>query len=173
TLEQVMDAIARSSADDALRLIDKLITEGQSPTHFARQLVRFLRNALVAKVASSDSPLLQISADERARVARVSEKFAEEDLSRFLAIMLRTHDELGYRQEQRFHLELGILKMVHAQRLLPLEQLLSGASNAVVTRSPSSASQTRVEAGDPARRPAAPTSNAVVGRSPSSAQEAP
>ena len=40
--------------------------------------------------------------------------------------MLRTHSELGYRQEQRFHLELGLLKMAHAQRLLPLEQLLSG-----------------------------------------------
>jgi DNA polymerase-3 subunit gamma/tau len=40
--------------------------------------------------------------------------------------MLRTHSELGYRQEQRFHLELGLLKLAHAQRLLPLEQLLSG-----------------------------------------------
>jgi DNA polymerase-3 subunit gamma/tau len=39
--------------------------------------------------------------------------------------MLRTHGELGYRQEQRFHLELGLLKMAHAQRLLPIEQLLS------------------------------------------------
>jgi DNA polymerase III subunit gamma/tau len=39
---------------------------------------------------------------------------------------LRTHSELGYRQEQRFHLELGLLKLAHAQRLLPLEQLLSG-----------------------------------------------
>jgi DNA polymerase-3 subunit gamma/tau len=42
--------------------------------------------------------------------------------------MLRTHSELGYRQEQRFHLELGLLKMSHAQRLLPMEQLLSGAT---------------------------------------------
>src|SRR5208337_3261263 len=45
-----------------------------------------------------------------------------------LQIMLRTHGELGYRQEQRFHLELGLLKMAHAQRLLPIEQLLSEAS---------------------------------------------
>jgi DNA polymerase III subunit gamma/tau len=45
--------------------------------------------------------------------------------------MLRTHGELGYRQEQRFHLELGLLKMAHAQRLLPLEQLLSEAAGQV------------------------------------------
>jgi DNA polymerase-3 subunit gamma/tau len=44
--------------------------------------------------------------------------------------MLRTHGELGYRQDQRFHLELGLLKMAHAQRLLPLEQLLSDVAPA-------------------------------------------
>jgi DNA polymerase-3 subunit gamma/tau len=81
---------------------------------------------MVAKVAGSDSPVLQISSDERARVARVAERFSEEDLARFMQIMLRTHSDLGYKQEQRFHLELGLLKLVHAQRLLPLEELLSG-----------------------------------------------
>jgi len=127
-LEEVMQGVARGSSEVVLRLLDRLIGEGHSPTHFARQMVRFLRNAVVAKVAGSDSSLLQISSDERQRVARVAELFSEEDLARHLQIMLRTHGELGYRHEQRFHLELGLLKMGHAQRLLPIEQLLSDAS---------------------------------------------
>jgi DNA polymerase-3 subunit gamma/tau len=126
-LEEVMQAVARSSSEEVLRLVDRLISEGHSPTHFARQMVRFLRNTVVAKIAGGDSSLLQISGDERTRVARVAELFSEEDLARHLQIMLRTHGELGYRQEQRFHLELGLLKMSHAQRLLPIEQLLSAA----------------------------------------------
>jgi len=44
--------------------------------------------------------------------------------------------ELGYRQEQRFHLELGLLKMAHAQRLLPIEQWLSEASASRTTGTP-------------------------------------
>src|ERR1700720_547389 len=124
-LEEVMQAIARGTSDEVLRQVDHLISEGHSPTHFARQLVRFLRNATVAKIAGKDSSLLQISSEERERVARVAELFGEEDLTRHLQIMLRTHSELGYKQEQRFHLELGLLKMAHAQRLLPIEQLLS------------------------------------------------
>jgi DNA polymerase III subunit gamma/tau len=127
TLEEVMQAVAQGSSETVLRLVDKLISEGQNPTHFARQMVRFLRNTVVAKVAGGDSSLLQISSDERQRVARVAELFSEEDLARHLQIMLRTHGELGYRQEQRFHLELGLLKMAHAQRLLPIEQFLSEA----------------------------------------------
>src|SRR5229473_208600 len=126
-LETVMQAVAESSSQDALKILDRLMTEGQNPAHFAKQFVRFLRNAVVAKIAGQDSGLLQVSSDERARVGRVAELFSEEDLTRHLQIMLRTHGELGYRQEQRFHLELGLLKMAHAQRLLPIEQLLSDA----------------------------------------------
>ena len=124
-LEAVMQGVADGSSEKILLLVDELISEGHSPAHFARQLVRFLRNVTVAKIAGKDSALLQISEDERSRAGRIAELFSEEDLARHLQIMLRTHGELGYRQDQRFHLELGLLKMAHAQRLLPLEQLLS------------------------------------------------
>src|SRR6185437_6976096 len=132
-LEEIMQAVSGSASHEILQTTDRLLSEGQNPVYFAKQLVRFLRNAIVAKVAGTDSSLLQISSDERARVARVAELFSEEDLARHLQIMLRTHAELGYRQEQRFHLELGLLKMAHAQRLLPLEQLLSGVEVPPVT----------------------------------------
>ncbi|MFL6439603.1 MAG: DNA polymerase III subunit gamma/tau [Terriglobales bacterium] len=135
-LIQAMECVHRNSSEDLLKLLDKLMTEGQSPSHFAKQLVRFLRNAVVAKVAGGDSPLLQISSDERKKVASTAVLFSEEDLTRFLNIFLRTYDELGYRQEQRFHLELGMLKMVHAHRLLPLEELLSQSSGSSVTGTP-------------------------------------
>jgi DNA polymerase-3 subunit gamma/tau len=124
-LEQVMQAVSEGRSEEILRQVDHLISEGHSPTHFARQMVRFLRNATVAKIAGKDSSLLQVSSEERERVARVAQWFGEEDLTRHLQIMLRTHGELGYKQEQRFHLELGLLKMAHAQKLLPIEQLLS------------------------------------------------
>jgi len=129
-LEQVMQAVSEGRSEEILRQVDHLISEGHSPTHFARQLVRFLRNATVAKIAGKDSSLLQVSSEERERVARVAEWFGEEDLTRHLQIMLRTHSELGYKQEQRFHLELGLLKMAHAQKLLPIEQLLSDVASA-------------------------------------------
>jgi len=129
-LEQVMQAVSEGRSEEILRQVDHLISEGHSPTHFARQLVRFLRNATVAKIAGKDSPLLQVSSEERERVSRVAEMFGEEDLTRHLQIMLRTHGELGYKQEQRFHLELGLLKMAHAQKLLPIEQLLSDVAAA-------------------------------------------
>ncbi len=108
---------------------------GNSPAQLARQCVRYLRNCVIAKIAGigadgagadgAASELLQISADEQRRAGRSAALFREEELTRFLQVMLRTFDELGYRQEQRFHFELGLLKLVHLRRLLPVEEVLS------------------------------------------------
>jgi len=155
-LEQVMQAVSEGKSEEILRQVDHLIGEGHSPTHFARQMVRFLRNATVAKIAGRDSSLLQISSEERERVARVADLFGEEDLTRHLQIMLRTHGELGYKQEQRFHLELGLLKMAHAQKLLPIEQLLSEAAlapAATVQRPPARPAIVSNAPGSETRRP--------------------
>src|ERR1700759_5153342 len=43
-IEDIMDAIARNSSEDVLRTVDRLLVEGQSAQHFARQTLRFLRN---------------------------------------------------------------------------------------------------------------------------------
>jgi DNA polymerase-3 subunit gamma/tau len=114
---------------------NQLLDAGNSPAQLARQCVRYLRNALIAKIANLSvdgesaegvgNELLQISPDEQRRAARTAALFSEEELSRFLQVMLRTFDELGYRQEQRFHFELGLLKLVHLRRLLPIEEALS------------------------------------------------
>jgi DNA polymerase III subunit gamma/tau len=140
-LEQLMQSVSESNSEGILRQVDHLISEGHSPTHFARQMVRFLRNATVAKIAGKDSQLLQISSEERERVSRVAELFGEEDLTRHLQIMLRTHGELGYKQEQRFHLELGLLKMAHAQKLIPIEQLLGDIASVPASSAPKSSSK--------------------------------
>jgi DNA polymerase-3 subunit gamma/tau len=166
-MEDLMGTVARSSSEDALRLLDRLMTEGHNPAHFARQLVRFLRNAIVAKVAGESSPLLQISSDERARVGRVAGHFSEEDLARFLQIMLRTFDELGYRQEQRFHLELGVLKLVHAQRILPLEQIMSQVAGEMQPQKTGEAQRA------PALRSAPAASSSVASSSTTPAASAP
>jgi DNA polymerase-3 subunit gamma/tau len=132
--EQVLEAIHANNSADVLSIVGRLLDAGNGAPQIARQFVRYLRNAIVAKVThlapGADatgiaSDLLQISPEERNRAARSAALFTEEDLSRFLAITLRTFDELGYRQEQRFHLELGLLKLVHVQRLIPIEDLLS------------------------------------------------
>jgi DNA polymerase-3 subunit gamma/tau len=123
--ERLMESISENRSAAVIEEINRLLNAGNSPAQLARQFVRYLRNCLMARLGGESTELLQISPDERARAARSALLFSEEDLTRFLDVMLRTFDQLNYRQEQRFHLELGLLKLVHLQRLLPVEQLLS------------------------------------------------
>jgi DNA polymerase III subunit gamma/tau len=123
--EHLLEAIAENQSAPVIEEINRLLNAGSSPSQVARQFVRYLRNVLMARLGGETTDLLQISPDERARAARSAVLFSEEDLTRFLDVMLRTFDQMNYRQEQRFHLELGVLKLVHLQRLLPVEQFLS------------------------------------------------
>jgi DNA polymerase III subunit gamma/tau len=128
--EHILEAVGEGQSVPVMEELNRLVNAGNSPQQLARQMVRYLRNCLMAKLGGEQTELLQISSDERARVARSATLFSEEDLTRFLQVMLRTFDELNYRQEPRLHLELGFLKLVHLQRLLPLEQILSGLPGA-------------------------------------------
>ncbi len=126
--EHILEAVSENQSATVLTEAARLLDAGNSPHQLARQFVRYLRNAVVSRLAGESSELLQISPDERQRVSRSAMLFSEEELTRFLNVMLRTFDELNYRQEQRFHLELGLLRLVHLQRLLPIEEILSGAA---------------------------------------------
>ena len=128
--ERILEAIGEGQSAAVMEELNRLLNAGNSPSQMARQLVRYLRNCLMAKLGGEKTELLQISGDERARAVRTAAIFSEEDLTRFLQVILRTFDELNYRQEPRLHLELGLMKLVHLQRLLPLEQILSGLPGA-------------------------------------------
>ena len=133
--EKIMEAVNEGQSAAVITVANQLLDAGNSPAQLARQFVRYLRNCVIAKIAGigvdgagadgAAGELLQISADEQRRAGRSAALFGEEELTRFLQVMLRTFDELGYRQEQRFHFELGLLKLVHLRRLLPIEEVLS------------------------------------------------
>jgi DNA polymerase-3 subunit gamma/tau len=137
--ERLLEAVAAGQSAELMEQLNLLVNAGHSPSSLARQMVRYLRNTLMAKIGGEQTELLQISGDERARAARTALLFTEEELTRNLQIVLRTFDDLNYRQEQRFHLELGLLKLIHAQRLLPLEELLSGVASGTPVRASASA----------------------------------
>jgi len=168
--ERLLEAVAAGQSAELMEQLNLLVNAGHSPSSLARQMVRYLRNSLMAKLGGEQTELLQISGDERARAARTALLFTEEELTRNLQIVLRTFDDLNYRQEQRFHLELGLIKLIHAQRLLPIEELLSGVASGVrgsaaLSAPRAAAAPPRVSASPaqaPALAPASPAAPASI-----------
>jgi DNA polymerase-3 subunit gamma/tau len=175
--EQILESVHANNSADVLSIVGRLLDAGNGAPQLARQFVRYLRNTIVAKVTNLApgseatgvaADLLQISPEERSREARSAALFTEEELSRFLAIVLRTFDELGYRQEQRFHLELGLLKLVHVQRLIPIEELLSqlgSKPNSTPSTTPSDRALPSASAGSASSTPKPVSPSSATGSS--------
>jgi DNA polymerase-3 subunit gamma/tau len=124
-LDDLVEAIAQQSAERALSLVHRLIHDGQNLQHFCREAIRHFRNLLVARVCGATSDLVQAPADERERIAEQAALFSEEDLTRFFNTLMATDAELRRAPDPRLHLELGLLKLINAKRLAPLEEVLA------------------------------------------------
>jgi DNA polymerase III subunit gamma/tau len=124
-LDALVDAISAQSAEMALSLVHRLIGDGQNLQHFCREAIRHFRNLLVTRVCGADSGLVAAPEDERPRLAEQAARFGEEDLTRFFNTLLATDAELRRAPDPRLHLELGLLKLINAQRLAPIEEVLA------------------------------------------------
>jgi len=125
-LDSLVNAISEQSAEMALSLVHRLIGDGQNLQHFCREAIRHFRNLLVARVCGAESELVAAPEDERPRLAEQAARFSEEDLTRFFNTLLATDAELRRAPDPRLHLELGLLKLINARRLAPLEEVLAG-----------------------------------------------
>ncbi|HVB99275.1 MAG TPA: DNA polymerase III subunit gamma/tau [Candidatus Dormibacteraeota bacterium] len=124
-LDEMVEAISTSSAERALALVDRIISSGQNLDSFCREAIRHVRNLLVVRVAGADSPMVAAPASERPRLQQQAERFSEEDLTRFFQVLLGTQADLRRHPDPRIHMEMGLLRMVNAVRLGPLEELLA------------------------------------------------
>src|SRR6185437_923241 len=124
--------------------------------------IRHIRNLLIAKISGADSELITEPSDQRPRLAAQAENFSEEDLTRFFQILMVTDEDLRRKPDPRLHLELGLLRLVNAARLAPLEQVLSDLR---AEKLPAAASASRNSAATPA--PASRSSAAPQNATPS------
>ncbi len=124
-LEELVGAIADASAERALALVHTFQKEGRNLQHFCREAIRHVRNLLIARVCGADSDLIAATPDQRPGLAKAAAMFSEEDLTRYFQILLQTDDDLRRKSDPRVHLEMGLLRLINASRLAPLEELVA------------------------------------------------
>src|SRR5689334_21441449 len=153
SLEKVSQALIESDSRRMLEVVDELERNGQNLQHFSRELARYMRNLLVARIAgeSLSTRLVAASAAQRQKLVEIASVFSEEDLTRYLQLSLELFKDLQFSLQPRFHLEIGLVRLVQAGRLLPIEEALAGLNT-------STPAQPRrpARAAEPAAAPAAP-----------------
>src|SRR6266849_3582290 len=126
SLSEVTRALAEQDSRGMLDLVMELERNGRNLQHFCRELARYFRNLLVAKVAGANTRLIGASPQEQERLAQIAARFSEEDLTRYLQITLDLFQDLQASLQPRLHLEVGLLRLVQAGKLLPIEEAIAG-----------------------------------------------
>ena len=165
-LEEMIGAIADGSADRALSLVHTFQKEGRNLQHFCREAIRHVRNLLIARVCGTESDLIAATPDQRPALARAAAQFSEEDLTRFFQILLQTDDDLRRKPDPRIHLEMGLLRLINAARLAPLEELMAEMKNGGAGGSAAPAGGTRGSSVAPAVRGATAGTSAANASAP-------
>ena len=142
-LDQLIEAVQARSAERVLALVHTFLAEGRNLQHFCREAIRHFRNLLIARVCGADSDLIAAPPDQRLRLASAAEAFTEEDLTRYFQILLATDDDLRRKPDPRLHLEMGLLRLVNAARLAPLEELLAELNSEAGAKRPASPAPSR------------------------------
>jgi DNA polymerase-3 subunit gamma/tau len=163
-LEELIGAIAAGSADRALGLVHNFQKEGRNLQHFCREAIRHMRNLLIARVCGADSELIAATPDQRPAIAKAAAYFSEEDLTRFFHILLQTDDDLRRKPDPRVHLEMGLLRLINASRLAPLEELLAELKSGAPSDASTGAARAKAW---PQARQATPTPTAPASTMPS------
>ena len=125
SLDQVAKALIAGDSHRMLEIVAELESNGRSAQHFARELARYFRNLLVVRISAKETPLVAASANEQKKLAETAAQFSEEDLTRHLQLALDLFKDLQTSLQPRLHLEMGLLRMIHAGRLLPIEEAIA------------------------------------------------
>ncbi len=172
-LLDLMAAVRDADSARALSELDDLLQSGVTPAQLARQSLQWLRAMLIARTAGADSPLLAMPGPERLLVAEAAAWFGEEQLTRFLQIMLRAAGDLRHAPAERLHLELGIVKLIHASHLTSLEEVIRALDPGARVAAPAPAQKKNLISPESLPVPTAPAPPASAPTAPAPPASAP
>ena len=125
SLGKVTAALAQGDAKAMLDVVAELEANGRSLQHFARELARYFRNLLVVRIEGGPTRLVAASPPEQESMLAAARLFTEDDLTRDLKLALDLFRDLQSSLQPRLHLEMGLLRLIHAGRMQPIEEALA------------------------------------------------
>jgi DNA polymerase-3 subunit gamma/tau len=134
-LHELASALIGGDAGACLGVVERLAQQGFDLAHVSRDVLRHLRNLVVAKVGvgaptgSSEGPglreLLDMADEEMKDVVALAARAEVDDLSRLFQGFSRAFDDIVRSTQPRMALEMALVRLARRPALLPLDELLT------------------------------------------------
>jgi DNA polymerase-3 subunit gamma/tau len=127
-LLDAVQAVADEDAAAAFAIAGRAVEMGYDLRAVVRELGRVVRDLLVINVDPSRVSDPEIAGEgERDRLKALGARFSREDLLRAFDLLARAEHDVRGAAQPRYHLEMALLRWIHLRKLVPIEDLLSGA----------------------------------------------
>lgn len=128
-LFETLDGLIDRNCQAVLKVIAKIAQAGFEPHLFSQDLLEMIRNLLIVKVSQAQSSqILEMPDSELSMLAEMAEKLPEEDIHLLFDMALKGGSDIPRAQDPRIVLEVILLRMASAPKLVDLKSLLQGSS---------------------------------------------
>jgi len=121
----MLEAVVSEDAPAAFALVERAIERGYDLRLLCRELARATRDLLILSVDPRRAADPDVAADaEKDRLLAMAGQWSREDLLRAFDLLTRTEQEVRVSDQPRYNLEMGLLRLMHLRKLVPLGELL-------------------------------------------------
>lgn len=124
----ILEAMINRKPSAALEALHQVFDQGYDPEQFTLDLIRFLRNLILVSHDTNDDHLLEmidVTESELDSLRKMVGATTPEDLSNLFSILLKSEAEIKKSSIPVVALEMTIIKMCMAPRLVDLSSLLN------------------------------------------------
>jgi DNA polymerase-3 subunit gamma/tau len=121
----MLEAVVSEDAPAAFALVERAIERGYDLRLLCRELARATRDLLILSVDPKRASDPDVAADaEKERLLAMAGQWSREDLLRAFDLLTKTEQEVRVSDQPRYNLEMGLLRLMHLRKLVPLGELL-------------------------------------------------
>ncbi|MEW6516231.1 MAG: DNA polymerase III subunit gamma/tau [candidate division FCPU426 bacterium] len=117
----LVDAVSQRDANRALEIVEQLVSGGADLRLFMKDWVEYWRRLVLARAAASPQDLPSLAGYRAEELVRQAKLFPLEELLQVAKVAAATDDQLRYTQHPRLLLELLLLQLCAADRVVSLE----------------------------------------------------
>jgi DNA polymerase III subunit gamma/tau len=123
-LYETVGALIGGDAERCLGVIAQLANQGYDIAHVARDLLKLIRDVVVAKVCKAPDELLDLADDEKRDVTALAATSDVDDLLRLHQGFSQAFDDVIKSGQQRAALEMLLVRLSRRPPLLPIDDLV-------------------------------------------------
>ncbi len=140
TLSRLSAAVIEGRRKDLISIISGLTNTGTDLKAFTRDLLQFIRNLLIAKIAGNTEEIIDLSEEESASLNSIKDTAAEEHIAILLSELIKAEPGIRNAYYPRISLEMTLIRLSMLSHLKSVNEairIIQGAGPAGGQESPS------------------------------------